>query len=166
MPFDEEDNDQPSAQSQKVGLKQVSSQKSIFDSIPKKPDQSDLNNQVKRVQEKTSAYKSKMADLAIQFSKTMADKTLSVNKNMFQKELEMELLKEMVKLAQSINDDIKESEGEGSLSLIVLLLKTCFQQRNRINALEYAVLQLEKKTDPAVLNDLILKALDSKKKSE
>lgn len=170
MPFDEEDNDQPSVQSQKVGLKKVSTQKSIFDAIPKKPTQEQFEQRVKEVQERASSYKSKTADLAVQFNKTMADKTLNSNKNMFQKELELELLKNMVRLAQDINADIKESEGDGSVCMIALLLKTCFNQRDKINTLEYVVTQLEKKTDPAYLLDLvskeIAKALDAAKKSE
>lgn len=168
MPFDEEDDDsdQPSAQSQKVGLKKVSTQQSIFDSIPKKPTQTDLDQKVKKVQDRVSKYKLKTAELAVQFNKTMADRTLFQNKNLFQKEMENELLRNMVRLAQEINSDGLEREGEGSLSWITLLLKTCFQQRERINNLEFALAQLEKKTDPTVLNDLILKVLDSQKKSE
>lgn len=167
MPFDEEDdNDQPSIQSQKVGLKKVSTQQSIFESMPKKPTQEDLDDRVKRAQQRASQYKAKAADLATQFNKSMADKTLAANKNLFQKELERDLLGQMVQLAIDINNDPNEKEGMGSLSWITLLLRTCFAQRDKINLLEYAVTQLEKKTDPAVLNDLILKALDAKKKSE
>jgi hypothetical protein len=170
MPFDEEDNDQQSIQSQKVGLKKVSTQKSIFESIPKKPTQEDFENKVQKVQEKATSYKSKTADLAVQFNKTIMDKTLSVNKNMFQKEMEMELLKNMVKLAQDINSDPNEREGEGSLSWITLLLRTCFNQRDKINYLEHSIVQLEKKTDPSYLSDLISKeinkSLDKNKKSE
>lgn len=167
MPFDEEDdNNDPAPKSQKVGLKKVSSQKSIFDSMPKKPNQEDLDQKVKGIQERASQYKSRTADLAVQFNKTLADKTLQQNKNLFQNELENELLKNMVRLAQEINADVLERDGEGSLSWITLLLKTCFNQRDRINKLEYSLAQLEKKMDPAKLNELIYGAIDSKKSSE
>ena len=167
MPFDEEEQDtEPSAQSQKVGLKNVSSQKSIFADMPKKVSQEDFENKVKKVQEKKSRYKTKTADLAVQFYKTMSDKHLSQNKNAFQKELENELLKNMVRLAQEINSDGEEREGEGSLSWITLLLKTCFNQRDKINELEYSILQLDKKTDPERLIELINVTLDGKKNSE
>lgn len=170
MPFDEEDNDQQSIQSQKVGLKKVSSQKSIFDSIPKKPTQQDLDQHVQKTQERMSSYKSKTAELAIAFNKTMSDKTLSSNKNMFQKEMEIDLLKNMIKLAQEINGDVREREGEGSLSWITLLLRTCFSQRDKINSLQYSLEALEKKLDPSYLNDLVSKeiarALDKTNKSE
>lgn len=169
MPFDEEE-DLPSIQSQKIGIKKVSTQKSIFEGVPRKPTQEDLNQKVKEIQERDSSYKTKTVELAIQFNKIIADKTLPSNKNPFQKEMEIDLLRDMVKLAQEINADIKEREGEGSLSLIILLLKTCLFQRNKINVLEYMLSQLEKKNDPVYLMDLVSKeinkALDNKKKSE
>lgn len=159
MPFDEEDeNDEPSEKSQKIGLKKVSTQKSIFDSMPKKATQEDFELSIKKVQERDSKYKTKMADLAVQFFKALSDKTLFQNKNLFQKELDNELLKNMIGLAQEINADIKEREGEGSLSLITLLLKNSLNQRDKINKLEYEIVQLNKK--------IINLPLDSNKKSE
>ena len=155
MPFDEEE-EVPTVQSQKIGLKQVSSQKSIFDSMPKKPTQEEFTQQVRKVQERMSTYKARTTELAVQFNKAMADRTLPINKNMFQKEMELEILRNMIKLAQDINSNVEEREGEGSLSWITLLLKTSFNQRDKINNLEYAVQQLEKK----------IEALDKKKNSE
>ena len=145
MPFDEEDNDQQSLQSKKIGLKNVSSQKSIFDNLPKKPTQNDLNQNVNRIQEKASSAKRKAADLAVKFHNLMADKTLNQNKNLFQKELEVELLKDMLNFATEVNDDPNEIEGIGSISLIALILKNCISQRDKINNLEYAIFELEKK---------------------
>lgn len=155
MPFDEDDSEQPE-QPKKVGLKNVSSQKSIFESMPKKPTPEEFDQKVKRVQERASHYKAKAADLAMQFNRAMSDKTLPQNKNMFQQELEKDLLQQMVQLAIDINNDPNEKEGMGSLSWITLLLKTCFSQRDKINRLEYAVSQLEKKST----------TVDTSKKSE
>lgn len=170
MPFDEEDNDQPSIKSQRVGLKKVSSQKSIFDSMPKKPTQEDLEKKVKKIQEKDSAYKLKAAELVMQFKKAMEDKTLPTNKSIFSQELEKEILSNMVQLAIDINNDPNEHEGMGSLSWITLLLRNCFSQRDKINKLEYMISQLEIKADPATLSELITKeinrVLDNKKNSE
>lgn len=170
MPFDEEDNEKPSVQSQKVGLKKVSSQKSIFENMPKKPTQEEFNQAVKKVEERKSGYKLRAAELATQFNKCLADKTLPENKNIFQRELENETLTKMVQLAIDINNDGAELEGMGSLGWITLLMKTVFKQRDKINSLEYALLQLEKKMNPAVLSENIskeiAKVLDDKKKSE
>jgi hypothetical protein len=156
MPFDEEDNDAPSTQSQKVGLKNVSTQKSIFDSMPKKPTQEEFDKKVKTVQEKASAHKSRAAELAVNFSKLLTDKTLPQNKNPFQKELEKEVVTQMVQLGIDINNDPNEQEGMGSMTWITLLLKICLSQKDRINQLEYSVSQMEKK----------ISALDGNKKGE
>jgi hypothetical protein len=170
MPFDEEDTEQPSVQSQKLGLKNVSSQKSIFDSMPKKPTQEDLDRKVKNSEERKSGYRVRAADLATQFNKCLADKTLPENKNIFQNEMEKEIMTKMVQLAIDINNDPAEQEGMGSLGWITLLMRTVFKQRDKINKLEYAVLQLEKRTNPATLSETISKeiskALDANKKSE
>jgi len=172
MPLDDDyDNEeQPSSKSQKTGLKQVSSQKSIFDSMPKKPTAEKLEKQVKQIQDRDSDYQIRAADLVLKFKKAMEDKTLQSNKNIFARELEKDLLSDMIKLAVEINNDPNEPEGMGSMSWIVLLFKTCFSQRDKMNKLEYTISLLDKKTDPAVLSALIIKeintALDSRKKSE
>jgi hypothetical protein len=137
--------EQPSAQSQKIGLKKVSSQKSIFESMPKKPTQADLEQKVQQVQEKQSNHQIRARELTVQFSQLMADKTLAQNKNLLQKEVELDLLRSMVGFAQEVNADPTAPEGEGSLSWIIILLKNCFSQRDKINNLEYSLQQLEKK---------------------
>ena len=144
MPFDEEET-KPSVQSKKMGLKQVSSQKSIFDNIPKKPTQESLDTKVQQVQETSSAYKIEADSLARQFIAAIKDKTLTDNKNQFQKDVEVELLRNMANLAQKIDNDEVEMAGMGSLAWIVLLFRTCFNQRDRANTLEYRLLQIEKK---------------------
>jgi hypothetical protein len=160
MPFDDEyGEDIHSEQSQKSGLKKISSQASIFDDLPKRQSKEDFDKKVRQVQEKDSGYKVKAAELADKFRKTMNDKTLSANKNVFAKEMEKELLTDMVQLAIDINNDSKELEGMGSLSWITLLLKTCFSQRDKINSLEYLIFSLDKKVDS-------FQALDKKKNSE
>jgi len=168
MPFDEEDNDFEPVSNK--GLKKVSSQKSIFDAAPKKQTQQEFERKVKDVQERSSGYKQKAAEFSAQFKKSMLDKTLHQNKNVFTQEMESELLANMIKLAVEVNTDPNEQEGMGSLMWVILLLKTCLMQREKINSLEYQVSQLEKKTDPIVLQEVIKKeiaqALDKPKNSE
>lgn len=151
-PFEEDP--QPSTQAQKISLKSVSTQKSIFEQMQKKPSQEEFNKQVQNVQDRNLTYKTKVAELAIQFNKVMSDKTLKQNKNIFAIELEKELLSKMIQLAVDINIDPNEQEGMGSLGWITLLLKTCFFQRDKINQLEYDVNQLNLKIrDIFVQND-------------
>jgi hypothetical protein len=144
MPFDE-DEVAPSKQSGKIGLKGVSGQKSMFDNMPKKPTQAEFNEQVKEVSQRSTNYKQRAAELAIQFNRAMADKTLVSNRGVFGNDAEQELLFNMVRLAQEVNSDQNETEGEGSLSWIILLLKTCFTQRDRINQLEFSLLKVDQK---------------------
>lgn len=142
MPFDEEE-DKQSIQSQKIGLK-ANNYKSMFDNQVK-PTQSDLDDKVKKIQDNASNYKIIASELARSFSKVVSDKTLPQNKNLFQIEMEKDLLSKMIQLAIDINNDPYEQEGMGSLSWITLLMKICLSQRDRINKLEYLISQLEKK---------------------
>lgn len=159
MPFDDEEAE-PSIQSQKIGLKKVSGQKSVFDSMPKKPTSEQFHQNVKQVVEKNTGYKQKAAELATMFNKAMVDKTLVQNRNILANDAERELLQRMVQLAIDINNDSNEKEGMGSLSWITLLLKTSFAQRDKINQLEYSLFQIEKKIDTGNLSNLIKKQID------
>jgi hypothetical protein len=167
MPFDE-DEVKPSKQSEKIGLKgKVSGQKSVFDGQPKKPSPAEFSEQVKEVSQRASTYKQKASELAVQFNRAMVDKTLTSNRNVFGVDAEQELLLNMVRLAQEVNADPNEREGEGSLSWIILLLKTCFTQRDRINQLEYTVSQIDKKYAALSKEIATLGAkVDTKKDSE
>ncbi len=166
MPF--EDDEAPIA-AINSGLKNVSSKKSIFESLPKKPSSEEFEKKVKEMQDRSSGYKKRAAELAVSFKKLLEDKTLAQNKNIFASEFERELLSKMINLAIEINNDPNEQEGMGSLGWITLLFKTVLSQRDRINNLEYTISQLEKKLDPSNLSALInkeLQALDKKKTNE
>lgn len=166
-PFDEEPKE---PRENKVTLKQVSSQKSMFDDKPKRPTQQEFQQQVHSSQERSSSYKKRASDLAIQFAKTMSDKTLPQNKNIFVKESQRELLQNMVQLARDINNDPNELESDGSLIWIVVLFNTCLDQRDRINQLEYALSKNTERLESSALSDFISKeitrVLDAKKVSE
>ena len=167
MPFDEENLEQIL---NKKNLKKVSSQKSIFDNSFKKPTQDEFDIKVKDIQDRALGYKQKAAEYSANFKKIVNDKTLQENRSVFATEFESELLGGMVNLAIQINTDPNEQEGMGSLMWAILLLKTCLSQRDRINKLEYTILQLEKKIDPVTFKDVltkeISKALDNYQKSE
>lgn len=159
-PFGEDDDDYDDriAAKPKVSLKNVGSQQSIFDKIPKKPTQEDLEDNVRKLTDQNSSYKERAAELALQFKKMVVDKTLEQNKNIFTKEMEREVLSKMIQLAMEINVDPIEKEGMGSLTWITLLFTTCLSQRDRINKLEYSLSLLDKKIDSM--------GLDKKKNSE
>jgi hypothetical protein len=129
------------------GLKQSVGPKSMFDGLPKKPRQDDLDNQVKDIRNKSNAYKAKSADLGIKIMQLMKDQTLNINKNQIMSQVEMETIKNLIDLALEINNDDQEDSGIGSISCIVLLFKTCLLQRDKINNIEHKLSLLEKKID-------------------
>lgn len=155
-----EDEDENLTDKPKSGLKSVSSQKSIFDSVSKKPTQDDLDKKVKSSQDRISSHKIKAAELNALFYKAVADKTLSKNKTLFQQDMEKDLLSKMLQLANEINNDPVEGEAIGTLVILVPLMKTCFEQRDKINNLEYLINQFESELKE------IKQALDKKKNSE
>jgi hypothetical protein len=166
-PFDEEPK---GPRENKVTLKNVSSQKSMFEGKPKPPTPQDFQQQVHSSQERASSYKKRASDLAVQFAKMMADKTLPQNKNLIAIDIKRELLGNMVQLAKDINNDPDEEESDGSLIWIIVLFNTCFDQRDRLNQMEYTLTQLNQKLDGGAFTDFISKeinrTLDKKKVSE
>lgn len=154
MPFDEEDEIE-TLPIKNVGLKKVSTQKSIFENIPKKPTQKDLDKKVKDNQEKASDYLTNGAALSKKYINILKDKTLKQNKTTFVKALEKEIIADMVQFAIDINNDPSEKEGMGSLGWITLLLQINLAQNNRINELEYKVSLLENKLSQESLKTLI-----------
>ncbi len=149
-PFGEDDDEEDVQR--KSGLKNVSSGPSMFDNLPRKPNQEDFDQKVKEVVNRKSGHKEKAAELAAQFKKMMLDKTLDQNKSIFAKEVEREVLSNMIKLAVEINNDPEEQEGMGSLIWITLLFSSCLAQRDKINNCEYLISKLEKKIDSVGLD--------------
>lgn len=160
MPFDEE-NDDVSVPAKNSGLKKVSTQKSIFENLPKKPSSEEFEKRVHETQERMTGYKLHGATLSKQFFKMLGDKTLKQNKSPFGADAEKELLSKMVQLAIDINNDPVEQEGMGSLGWITLLLKVCLHQRDRINQLEYLVDLLDKRTSPEKLKTIAMNAVEA-----
>lgn len=165
------DEDPKEPRENRVKLKQVSSQKSMFENMPKrKTTQQEFRQQVHEGQERSSSYKIRAAKLVQDFSKIMTDKTLPDNKSIFAKEVERELLGQMMQLAIEINNDSIEQEGMGSLSWIVVLFNTCLAQRDRLNFLEFKLDKMERTISSTNLTDFINKEvnkiLDKKNSSE
>lgn len=144
--------------------------KSMFDNQRRTPTQQEFQQKVQDSQETLAGYKRRAAELFVAFQRAMNDKTLAQNRNIFNLETEKEMLQRILQLATEINGDPNEQEGMGSVTVITLLLKTCMSQRDRMNELEFALSQLQKKTSPEALTDFvskeIAKALDKKKDSE
>jgi len=164
MPFEDKDAPEP-----RTGIKKPAGAKSMFDnSKPRQNTTEQFHQKVQNVndaQERQTGYKKRAAELFLQFNKTMADKTLPQNRNLFNQDTEKELLQNMVQLAIEINNDISENEGMGSLTWITCLFKTCLAQRDRLNELDYEHALLKKKIEviPDYIKTEIGRALDKRK---
>lgn len=145
-PFDDEEKDQEALTTKRIGLKQVSSQKSMFEKTKeeKKVSSESFEKKIEEINKKNNDYKSRAAELALSYKKLILDKTLIQNKNVFLEEVEKETLSKMVSLAVEINNDEDEQEGMGTLGWVTLLLKYFLHHRDRLNTLEYQLLSLQK----------------------
>lgn len=126
----------------KTGLK-ITNEKSLLSSVPKQPTKEDFERKAAEVNQQLNAYSERAVDLALQFKKALEDKTLLQNKTPFALDAERELLSKLTQLGQDMNTDEYEKEGQGSLGLVILLFRSVLIQRDKINALEYALSKLE-----------------------
>lgn len=84
-------------------------------------------------------------ELGKQFVEIMRDKTLPVNKGPLQQSLERETLDKLLHFAEEVNnDELETREGMGSIGLFTLMFRVNLLMRDKCNALEYRVEQLEK----------------------
>lgn len=72
------------------------------------------------------------------------DKTLDENKDLNIREEEKQVLSEYANFSRLINADPNKEDGLGTLSYVTALARCLLLQRDRINELEYKVIQLEK----------------------
>jgi hypothetical protein len=160
----------PETHEAKVGLKKVSGQKSMFDGKPRPPSPQQFQEQVQSVEDKKNNYKQRAADLFLQFTKSINDRTLPQNRNSLSRDAETEMLQSMIQLAIDINNDPDEpNEGMGSLTWITCLFRTVLSQRDRITELEFRLVEFQKKLNSSEFVDFLnkeIKALDKKKNSE
>jgi hypothetical protein len=128
--------------SRNIGLKNVSSKKSMFES-KQIPSNADFENKAKNVNDNSISNKSRVVELSSQFRKIIEDKTLPENRSPLQDAYQAEIFGKLLELATQLNEDENEPENVGSMALIVLLMKTNFLLKDKINILEYKLSLLE-----------------------
>ena len=143
MPFDD-DNESPQF-NKKTSLK-MNNSGSIFNK-EKGPSQQDFQKKVSDMQNKSEEYAEKASQLSANFKKILEDKTLLQNKNVFQLDVEKQVLESLIQLSVEMNEDENEKEAMGATGLIALLLRSILIQRDRINSLEFSLNQLNSKID-------------------
>lgn len=149
MPFNDDDDADlvSSLNSKKTNIKNVSSEKSIFEK-EKRPTKEALNNRAEAIEEKKYTYKDRGHEISLLFRDIMSDKTLPDKRSVFSKTRELDLLKKMLDLAIDVNNDENEGNCMGSLSLISMLVNNSYHQRDRINYLEYKLSEFIKNSSP------------------
>lgn len=136
MPFDDDaDADEAYKNKKKLGAKLNNKPEAVV--APK------FEEKAKEVFEKEQYYKSKIFELVTKFSNILKDKTLPENKTELVKQVEGEVVANLIELAQEMNSDDYTSDGEGSNALINLLFKVVVSYKDKLNSLEYRIKQLE-----------------------
>lgn len=138
MPFD----DDVTAPIGKKGVKLNNKQSSIPQPKPNRSEA--FEKEANEVFSKFEEFKRRTWDLSAKFKAFVEDKVLPENKSIITKELEGEVLNNLVSLANQMNADEHQPEGIGGVALSMLLMKCVFIQRDTINTLAYKVDKLEK----------------------
>lgn len=155
-------NDPPGKK--RPGLK-INNKNSILNTLPKKPNPQEFQQKVQETQDKIMAYEEEASQLAAMFQKLLEDRTLPDNKNLISQEADRDLIGKIVEVAVKLNNDENEMEGMGSVGTAILLFRAVLLHKDRINKLEYALLQAEKKIKS--LSDKIdLPTIDKQKSNE
>lgn len=148
----------------KAGLK-INNSKSIMNNIPKKPNPVEIEAKAREAIDRSEGYNSEVANLVSMFKKTLEDKTLADNKSSLSLDAEKELIGKMIDLAININNDPNQREGMGSVGLIIVLLKSILDHRDKVNKLSYDMLQSDRKIN-SLQEKIKLLSVDKDAKNE
>lgn len=110
-----------------------------------KEDDSTFSDTAEQVHSKKMENNQKAFELGKAFLNILNDKTLPENKGPIAKSTEVEILTGLIEYGTSINNDENESEGAGSISIIMILLRSILILKDKINALEYSINNQNKK---------------------
>lgn len=126
----------------KKGLK-ITNEKSTIP-VPPTPNGDALKQAATEVVNRIEDYKKRSWDLGIKFKGLMESSVLPENKSALIKDLESEVLGQLVQLATDINNDEAQPEGTGSVALNQLIMKMLLLQRDICNQQKFRIEQLEK----------------------
>ena len=87
----------------------------------------------------------KAVEVITRFMNLSQDKTLKINRGSIAEDVEREARQDILQLALDLNNDESEPDnGKGSVVVVSLLSKILLTYRDRINELEYELLQLKR----------------------
>lgn len=107
----------------------------------------EFDERVSDYKENESNIINKVSDLSIKFKTCLLDKTLPDNKGPAKKDMEKQVIKQLVDLGLQLNNDQNKPEGIGSIGLVNLIMQLMLEQRNRINELEHKLHYFMKRKD-------------------
>jgi hypothetical protein len=126
------------------GLK-INNQNSSIPEPPKQTEKQVFDEKATEAAKRMEVYKNRTFELSGHLKQIMQDRTLIENKSPISKDIETETLNKLVILALEIDADQSQPEGFGSTALGMLTMKMLLLQRDAINAMAYAIEQLEKR---------------------
>ena len=133
-------NDNPKRRG--AGLKIDNSKSSV--EPPKTPTSEVFEQKANEALKRIEGYKKRFWELSGQFKAMITDRVLVDNKSPIAKNIEGEVLNNLVQVASEMNADATQPEGFGSITLDMLLMKMLLLQRDTINAMAYKISELEK----------------------
>lgn len=139
----ERDNVLDAAQQlEKKGLK-LSNKKSKF--TTPKDNSSSFEERADQVVNKLDDQKQRAANLVKNFWVMIKDTKLNEARGPIELNTENVIYNELLNLGQELNNDDGPIEGQGSISLIAILLKFALYQREQNNKLNFRLAQLEER---------------------
>lgn len=116
-------------------------------SVSKKADEEEeFKMKATALMDSRQSQKDRGMALMSQFITSMKEKVLPANRGVLAQDFEKKLRSELVQLVIEINNDVAEpKDGLGSATMFAAILRVVMLQRDRINELEYRLLQLERK---------------------
>lgn len=138
MPLD--DNEAPPLRGK--GTKLNNKQSSI--PAPKQNQAEVFSEKATMVFNKFEEFKKRTWELSAKFKSFIEDRILPENRSIITKELETEVLNNLISLANEMNADEHQPEGIGGVALSMLLMKCLLIQRDTISTLAYKIDKLEK----------------------
>lgn len=120
-----------------------------------------FNLSVQNAEERISFFNSEFPKLGQDFFTFMQNKTLLKNKGPVEKDIESQLLRKISMLAEQMNIDETQKESAGSMALSTLFMIVFRDLRDRINLLEFDLVNLQNKISAMEASNV--KSVDGKK---
>lgn len=150
-PFQERNQEATSKVNKGVKLKN----KNPVPPSPKIQQKEQLQENAQRIVADQNKKLSETKELAQQFLDLLRDKKLAKNKTQINLEVEKEVQQKLINFLIELNnapEEEQQNDGMGSATICMLILKSLFIQRDRMNELEYRLETMHKNLESIVKN--------------